>query len=248
VRETLAGIKSVHTAFRILRLLADARRPLSLKALSEETGWSKSYIQHYLRSLLQLHAVVQRDGGYLLGPSLIDLGLAALQCFDVVAFAKERMRQLRDEVEETVALTLWTVRGPVFVHIEESLRPVNIGVRVGSHIAVPTSAVGQVYLAYLPYEDVAAVVSRADWERLREEVRPRGYAYTRGGVFPGIGAIAAPILGARGEVRAVLTVITTVDALDVDPEGSQVRALLRQAQELSRRLGAEEALLPGRSR
>lgn len=61
-------VQSAAKALRLLGLLMEAHQPLTLAALSEQTGWPKSTI-HGLLSTMRESAVVdqQSDGRYCLG-------------------------------------------------------------------------------------------------------------------------------------------------------------------------------------
>lgn len=70
-------VQSVAKALRLLGLLMEAHQPLTLAALSEQTGWPKSTI-HGLLSTMRESAVVdqQSDGRYCLGVRLFEYGCA----------------------------------------------------------------------------------------------------------------------------------------------------------------------------
>lgn len=70
-------VQSVAKALRLLDLLMEAHQPLTLAALSEQTGWPKSTI-HGLLSTMRESTVVdqQSDGRYCLGVRLFEYGCA----------------------------------------------------------------------------------------------------------------------------------------------------------------------------
>ena len=70
-------VQSVAKALRLLDLLMEAHQPLTLAALSEQTGWPKSTI-HGLLSTMRESAVLdqQSDGRYCLGVRLFEYGCA----------------------------------------------------------------------------------------------------------------------------------------------------------------------------
>lgn len=70
-------VQSVAKALRLLGLLMGVHQPLTLAALSEQTGWPKSTI-HGLLSTMRESAVVdqQSDGRYCLGVRLFEYGCA----------------------------------------------------------------------------------------------------------------------------------------------------------------------------
>ena len=70
-------VQSAAKALRLLGLLMEVHQPLTLAALSKQTGWPKSTI-HGLLSAMRESAVVdqQSDGRYCLGVRLFEYGCA----------------------------------------------------------------------------------------------------------------------------------------------------------------------------
>ena len=70
----------------------------------------------------------------------ISLGLSGLRESDVVRKSTALMQALRDEINETVLLSIWSPKGPVVFALEESSRPVFMNVRVGSILPLLNTA------------------------------------------------------------------------------------------------------------
>lgn len=65
-------VQSVAKALRLLDLLMEAHQPLTLAALSEQTGWPKSTIRGFLSTMRESAVVDQQsDGRYCLGVRLL---------------------------------------------------------------------------------------------------------------------------------------------------------------------------------
>lgn len=70
-------VQSVAKALRLLDLLMEAHQPLTLAALSEQTGWPKSTIHGFLSTMRESAVVDQQsDGHYCLGVRLFEYGCA----------------------------------------------------------------------------------------------------------------------------------------------------------------------------
>ena len=239
-----SGVQSVEVGASLLRALADADGAQSLGVLARAAGMSSAKAHRYLVSYVQAGLVVQseRSGAYDLGPLAVRVGLAALERFDVLRLAGERLGALRDEVGQTVMLSVWTDAGPTVARIELSGHPVTLAVRVGTTFPLLTSATGLVFLAYapdaVPADLVAAEVAAAQAARvpgapaddgaiarLRAEIRNQGVATADQTFMVGICALAVPLLHGDGRLAAALTVIGRPGGLDRDPEGAVVRAL-----------------------
>jgi DNA-binding IclR family transcriptional regulator len=185
------------------------------------------------------------------GPAAIALGLVGLRTVDAVRCASSLLPRLRDEIDETALLALWTSAGPVLVRLEESSRPVFMNIRVGSVLPLLPTATGRVFAAFLPpertqplleTEHARAVAGNPLYapgaaERLLTEARDQGFAAVSGDMIPGVNAMAAPILDHKGRIAAVIGALGRTEELDVSPEGRAAAALKRTAGEISRRLG-----------
>jgi DNA-binding IclR family transcriptional regulator len=241
-------VQSVEVGSSLLRALADADGPQSLGALARAAGMSSAKAHRYLVSYVQAGLVVQseRSGAYDLGPLAVRVGLAALERFDVVRVAGERLGELRDAVDQTVTLAVWTDAGPTVARIELSGHPVTLAVRVGTAYPILTSATGRIFLAFEPRsvapDRIAAELAAAraaripgaptdepGVERLAEEVRERGLAGVDQTFLVGVCAIAGPLFHQDGRLAAAVTVIGRPDTLDLAWDGSTARAIRRFA-------------------
>ena len=100
-------VQSVAKALRLLDLLMEAHQPLTLAALSEQTGWPKSTI-HGLLSTMRESAVVdqQSDGRYCLGVRLFEYGCAVGASWSVSDLAKPHLQHLASVTGQSVFLSL----------------------------------------------------------------------------------------------------------------------------------------------
>jgi DNA-binding IclR family transcriptional regulator len=230
-----AGVQSVEVGAGLLRALADGDGPQPLGALARATGMSSAKAHRYLVSFVQAGLVVQgeRSAAYDLGPLAVHLGLAALTRFDVLRVAGERLGALRDELDRTVSLAVWTDAGPAVARIELSGRPVTLAVRVGTTYPLRTTATGRVFLAYLAAARAVALAADPGAvhaiDALREEVRSRGVATAVESFLVGVCAMALPLFDHDGSLAAAVTVVGWPGELDLDPEGTTAGALRRFA-------------------
>jgi DNA-binding IclR family transcriptional regulator len=242
-----AGIKSVEVASQILRALVMADRPVALRDLARHAQMHPSKVHRYLVSLTRAELVSQDDfsGHYGIGPLSIALGLCGLRNMDVVREATSFLSALRDEIDETVLLSIWSPKGPVVFALEESSRPVFMNVRVGSILPLLTSATGRVFAAFLPeaaVHDLLAIEGgrseAAATRRVLDDARRNGCAAVQGALVPGVSAIAFPIFDHKSRIAGVIGALGGVKELDVSPRGKVAGALARTAREISRRLGS----------
>lgn len=260
-RRPRKGIQSILTGFRILDYLIAARRPVPLKQIAEGTGLTPSKLQFYLVSLTEVGVVAQdrRTGHYGLGPYTLQLGIVGLQQFDVYGAAFDRMRDLAEETGHTVFLGVWGDTGPTIIHrAEGGLSQSIFELKLGAVLPLLTSALGRLFMAYLPEPLIQGSLDRelqdlsrsrmlpegSDTPRSRTEaqemgaaIRAAGLSRCRGGLLSDHTAISAPILDHTGRILAGVTIMGHVNVLNDDPEGP-VAARLR---DLSARV-TEEAV------
>ena len=256
-RQTQTGIDSIETGMNLLLSFGTLKgRSHQLKHLAEAAGMPPSKAHRYLVSLIRA-GLVERDGmngHYRLGPKIIELGTAALDAMDAVALSVEAMIALHDELEHTMALSVWGSHHPVIVRVEEADRLMTVGFRVGKSLPLLGSASGLLFSAFLPRATVEPYLraevqagkrrgvgydirTMADAERLLADVCARGLARIAGDITPGINAVGAPIFDHRGYPATVITAIGPDGSFDSRWNGPVAAALRRHTEPLSRRLG-----------
>lgn len=241
------GVKSVEVAARILQALLSQRIGVSLTDLSRATRIPAAKLHRYLTSLARARLVTQepKNRQYRLGSFAIELGAAAMHSSDAMLEAVDKLRALRDAVDETVVLAIWSAHGPIVTHVQESSRSVLMTVRAGTMLPITATAAGMVFAAFLPAhltsrlvaaelehgpEDIGPIVSSlAELERVSAEIRRQKYMVNKGHLLPGVLAMASPLLDQMGQVVGVLSVVGRQPNFPDEREQATVEALLRIA-------------------
>lgn len=248
------GIQSVEVAAELLRAMIEVGRPAPLKDIARIARMHPGKAHRYLVSLTRAELIEQdaATGRYGIGPTAIALGLAGLRNADVVRCATSAMPGLRDRIDETVLLALWSRSGPVVIDLEESSRPVYMNIRVGSVLPLLATATGRVFAAFLPAAEtrglidterksatgaLAPLYETPAVETLLAETRRSRLAQVAGDLVPGVSVIAAPLFDQKERIVGVLGVLGRTEDLDVDFDGSVAQALKSAAEAVSRRLG-----------
>jgi DNA-binding IclR family transcriptional regulator len=248
------GVKSVEIASRLLRAIAESPQAQPLKNISARTSITPSKAHRYLVSLARAELVKQdpETGLYDIGPLALQLGLMALGRVNAVKLASGILSRLRDEIDETVMLSVWGNRGPTVVRLEESTQTVSMNARVGSVLPVATTATGRVFLAFLPASATHQILQSSiesdastDGPKARikisaavlEKIRMRSMARDIGQYLSGVSALAAPIFDSQGQVAGVITVLGREKSFDGDWNGRPARALRDATELVSRQLG-----------
>ncbi|WP_083851365.1 IclR family transcriptional regulator [Pusillimonas noertemannii] len=225
IQEDRQGVKSVEVAGRVLEALTAQRISVSLKELSQETRLPPSKLHRYLTSLIRTRLVRQdpRTRFYQLGSFAMELGAAAMHSSDAMIEAVRKQCMVRDAVNETVSLAIWSSNGPIIVHVEESSRSVLMTVRPGTLLPLCATAAGIVFAAFLPphmtkalaaaeldslHDDHTPIVkSIGELNELLARVKRDMYVVNRGHLLPGVMAVASPLFDQGGRLIGVLSVI-----------------------------------------
>lgn len=254
-----AGIQSFEIGLKLLSLMAelsDGTQPPMLKTLSAAAGMPPAKVHRYMVSLVRTQ-YAERDpatGRYRLGPMARQLGIAAISRMDVLKVAGARLAQLCAEIEQSVALAIWTYHGPVMVATEDLREPVTISTRVGQIMPLLTSATGRVFGAWLParmverliQQELAAAYGRdgatairtmAQVDALFQQTREAGVAWTQGGLNATVNALAAPVFDYRGTLVAALASLGPANSFDIRTDGALAIALKAAAGQISQELG-----------
>lgn len=254
------GVQSIEVGGRLLRALAAARGPMMLRDIAAAADMPPAKAHRYLASYVRLGLVEQQEpsGHYDLGAFALELGLGALARIEPLQLADPVLRELRDEIGQTVALAVWANHGATIVRWLGADTPVAASLRVGSVMPLTRSATGGAFLAWLPEAQTRALL-RAELEENRRlklepatlaaveravaDARRHGLARTRH-FIEGISGIAAPVFGHGGGMQLALVALGYSATLDLAPGGPHVGAVRRRAAALSARLGHRCAAEP----
>lgn len=257
--ETAGGIQSIEIGMAILSTLARMKGVQSLSAISREASMSRTKVYKYLVSFERTGFVEREQGSghYRLGRSSVQLGIAALGQVDFVKIASAALPRLCKAVRQTVFVSIWGEHGATIIRWEEAGLTVGLNVRMGSTIPLLTSATGQLFGAYLPWESVAEFVEReisadigislgiTDSEhakRLFKKVRKKGFGLVAGTYLEGVAAISFPVFAPEGKLAGTVTALGLRGHIDVDVDGPIGKELRSTASVLTERLGGREDL------
>jgi DNA-binding IclR family transcriptional regulator len=248
-----SGVQSVGIAATILKALAAGGGVLPLKHLAAATGMPRAKVHRYLASLRGAGLITQdaETGHYAIGPEAVTIGLVGLGRLSPVRQLNDALPRLRNRVNETVTAAIWGDTGPTVIAIEESDHVVTMNVRIGSVLPLTTTAIGRVFLAYLPEAQtqrfVAAEQKKAPASPPRQsfkeqdltdiaDIRALRLSRASSALLPGVDAMAAPVFDVRGKLVAVMCVVGRSGGT-CSWGGPVARALDQAARNLSRQLG-----------
>jgi DNA-binding IclR family transcriptional regulator len=247
------GIQSVEIAFRILAVMQASQQAMALKEIASGAGLTASAANNYLVSLVKtgLAAADERPGCYRLGPAALSLGVGAMQQIDGFEIVRREVTTLRDVTGRSVAVTTWTDDGPISLFKQDGDQRGAFEFRTGL-IPMLSSAAGKIYAAYLPLSRTTHLIDREwsavfggkpDAEKFREdakrELKRRHFATIMRSDPIGYVSIAAPVMDWNGDLRFTLSLAGTRAAMQTDPSGEQVKALLDSASRATQAIGGK---------
>lgn len=206
-----------------------------------------------LITALEAYDLVERDGAggkVRLGVGLLRLAAATRSGLDLTAQAGPVCDALAEELGETVNVAVLRDGAAVNVYQAQGRRTVALHNWVGDRTVLHATSSGKMLMAHLPEAKreamleaprerftAATVTSAAELREQFVQARERGWAEAVEEFEEGLNAAAAPIRGPAGEVIAAVSVAGPAYRLAPEDLPRAADALLRAAEQISRRLG-----------
>ena len=221
-----ASIQVIDRSARLMEAIATSSQPASLKILSAETGLHPSTAFRILGSLIEV-GFVERDsaGHYFIGRKVRQLSDSVRRGVDIREEAYDVMEKLRDEIGETVNLTVR--EGDEVIYIERTTpnRMMRVEQVIGSRAPLHVTAVGKLMLGELGAEFIKAYCKRTGLKaytthtlstqdkliKAVHEARSKGFAYDDEEAEIGVGCIGVLIHDNKGEVVAGLSISAPIE-------------------------------------
>lgn len=248
--ERLTG--SAERSLRLLALLADEGRPLSLAELTALLGLPKGTVHRLCANLLAAGFLVRDvdERMFTVGPALRRLAFDTLNHGTLRGLRHSVLTALVREVGETCNFT--TLDGTEVLYLDrvEARWPLRLTIDVGAHVPLHCTASGKLLLAFLPKRQRDATIDRIPLPRLtpttlttaqalREEcdgIRERGYAWDNEEFVAGLVAVAVPVRDEQGVVRATVAVHAPTARMTLQQAEGRLQALRSAAQQMGRLL------------
>ncbi len=245
---------SAERSLRLLALLANAGRALTLADLAAQLGLPKG-TAHRICTQLLATGFLARDvdeRSFSVGPALRKLAFDTLNHGVVRGLRHEVLSALVREVGETCNLT--TLDGAQVLYLDrvEAQWPLRLSLDVGSHVPLHCTASGKLFLALMPKKERDALIDHLPLERmtantlvtaqaLRAEcdaIAQRGHSCDREEFIAGLVAVAVPVRdgaggpGGAGAVRAALAVHAPTARMSMDDALKRLDALKAAAERM----------------
>jgi DNA-binding IclR family transcriptional regulator len=210
------GVQVIARAASVLRALEGRPEGLSLGQIAKEVGLARSTVQRIVTALAQEDFVTeaQPGRGVRVGPGLARI--ASSLSSNVVEILRPYLAELRDEVGETVDLSILSGGSAVFVEQLPGRQRLTAISAVGERFPLHCTANGKAILACFAREDAARLMEKSYAEhpnrrpvdqtkllREIETVRRKHLAYDLGEHDEGISAVGVALLDAFGRPVAI---------------------------------------------
>ncbi|KMY50256.1 IclR family transcriptional regulator [Peribacillus loiseleuriae] len=211
-----SSVQVISRAAKILRILREHPRGLSLSQIAKEVSLARSTVQRIVTSLEQENFVTSAsvNGGIRLGPEIAML--AAAVHIDLREEIRPFLIQLSNQVNETVDLSVLDNGKVLFVDQIIATHPLQAISQPGASFPLHCTANGKAILASLPIAEVEnllpehlkqytdkTIANRDGLLKELEVVRKEGIAFTREEHIQGICAVGAVVFDSMRTLSAI---------------------------------------------
>ena len=241
---------AIEKALQILLAFNPHNPELGTSEISEKLDFHKATTSRILLTLAEYNFLRQDPDTkkFSLGRSIHKLGSALTESLsnNFVHFAKPHLDQLRNTLDETTTLELWSSDSTVMTYIAESSHPVRIAGRVGDRLPFHAAAGSKAILSFVAPHRLevllqqeltrltpATITDPDQFKQQLSEFKQQGFAVDYEEIDVGICAIGVPIFNHENRAFAAAVVVTPTQRLDASPTSPIVTALKKTAEAIS---------------
>ncbi len=235
----------------LLEAMAKNDKSSGVTELANQLGLHKSNVHRLLQGLVH-QGFARRNSEtsrYELTMKLWELGARVFNRLDVRQEALPFMKELADETQETVHLSVLNGTDVLYIEKIDSPQPVRAYTIVGGRAPAQCVATGKVMLAWADQEILdqiipklakhtpLSIVSKTELLQEMEAIRAQGYAVNRGEWREQVMGLAAPIYDVSGAVVAAMGISGPSERLTQIQIEKMGQSLIHLTGLISRRLG-----------
>ncbi len=202
----------------VLHAFADAREKLTIARIAAETGLTRSTVRRCLYTFVKLGYFEVQGSQFVPRVNLLMLASAYKGAGGLEAALQPLLDDLRNRLGATIGLGVKDGEDVYYAAVSKSLNTLSFVASVGRRVPVYCTALGRVFLADLPPQDLDAYIKatkvvahtpfatadRATLKEMIEKARVDGYAVAAQELELGVRAIAVPIRPGGGRTVAAL--------------------------------------------
>ena len=244
-------VNSVLKALTVMECFTQERPRMSLGEVAEATELNKTTAYNILATLASKGYVVRAGEDYALGNAVLHLTQGVLDNVEIRDRAAPVLRQLADEVSESVYLVVPDGDRVLYIYAIESSHRLQARSVLGDRAYYHSTAIGKAALAFSTPELRATVLGAATLPartpntitrtaKLQDEIaliQNRGYATDCEENEPNTFCVAAPVFGASGQLVASCSISGDQIAIVEERRDGLAEKLMRAALQVSRHMG-----------
>ncbi|MEM7128471.1 MAG: IclR family transcriptional regulator [Chloroflexota bacterium] len=215
------SISVLEDAFKVVELISDSAKPISLVELTRQSSLNKNKVFRILHTL-EKHRYVERDEAhtYQLGARFITFSRNARQERSLIEASAPILDWLAQETSETIFLGILDGQQALCVDARESPRSIRLTAQVGQRTPLHVGSIPKVLLAFQSEAQQNALIEGLSFElytnhtiRNRailveslQSIHDQGYAVTSDDLDEGACSVATPIFNRLGKIEAALSI------------------------------------------
>lgn len=224
------GMRALERGLTVLRYFTGHDTALSISEIARGTGFDRAVVRRVVGTLAALGYVGHRGGGYVLLPSVLELGYAYLSSDPLPQLVQPRLDDLSAQTNESSSFGVLHSQRVIYLARAQIKRITGTGLAVGSVMEPHLTSIGRTLLAYQNEADTEAhltsivlepLTSRTttsvdELRRVLTEVRENEYCLIDSELEEGLVALAVPIRGGAGNVLGAVNLTTHTTRLSAD--------------------------------
>ena len=250
-------VQSVERAFAVIRAFAKATEPLTISDVARRTALTRAAARRFLLTLQRLGFVHAANGGFRLGPAVLELASTYFSTSSLADASQPVMEDVVERLHESSSVSVLEGTDILYVARVPTKRIMSVNLAIGVRLPAFATSMGRVLLAHLPNDQLEAyfaaatfqrltpqtVSSEADLRRVLKQVRQQGWAMVDQEVEVGVRSAAAPIRDQSGRVIAAINVSAHASRVNLRQlRRTHVPVVVDAARRISLALGWREAL------
>ncbi len=254
-REAMGGLAK---GLGVIRAFTRDRAALSLSDIAAITQMPAATARRCLLTLEELGYVTRSGRQFLLRPKVLELGAAYLESMNIETLTKTHLEELARNTGDSAALCVLDGTETVYVARASIRTLLRLEAHVGSRFPAHATSTGRALLAGLSADRLEhyfgtatlealtdrTVTDSAKLRRLIDDCRRTGYSAVEDELAYGVVALAVPVFDQYGRVVAALNSSSHSRRIT---KAKLIRERLEMLQQVSRRISADLAGVPGLS-
>ena len=235
-------VSSLARGLEVLRAFNRTGRKMTLSEVAAETGHTRAGARRILLTLVHEGYAVADGKLFDLTPQVLELGYSVLSSKGAWDIARPFIDHLSEEIRESVSASVLDKFDVVYVSGAQCHRIITVGITVGARLPAHCTATGRVLLAAQPPEmwpgmirnipltrmTDLTVTDRAEFRRILEDVRDKGWSLVDQELEMGLMSIAVALRDSAGGIVGAINV--GVPTVRMDSKG-MVEDILPKLQE-----------------